>query len=70
MGVVVFEKMWLIVILDTREMDTKKQFPESVLWTILKHYWNEFQYCKNITAEEARQISLDICDSASSSDYT
>ena len=25
------------------EMDTKKQFSESVLWTILKHYWNEFQ---------------------------
>ena len=31
----VFEKMWVIVISDTRYMDTKKQCPESVLWTIL-----------------------------------
>ena len=43
MGVVVFGKMWVKVILDIQ-----KQFPESVLWTILKHYWNEFQQFKNI----------------------
>ena len=43
MGFAVFEKMWVIVIWDTHYMDTKKQCPESVLWTILKHYWNEFQ---------------------------
>ena len=43
----VFEKMWVIVIWDTHYMETKKQCPESVLWTILKHYWNKFQKCKN-----------------------
>ena len=42
-GFAVFEKMWVIVIWDTHYMDTKKQCSESVLWTILKHYWNEFQ---------------------------